>query len=148
MLNINDVMLEGVIVHKFVTEKVAILTIDTGKSTPAKNFPKVLYFGESIKDIDKNYDVGNSVKITGNIQSSRRDPNIKNQNTVSIFGETIQHSEPIGTDENGNHTFNEENSFIVAGMVTHTEKTFDNLVRVRISTKKNGRQSIGSSQSL
>lgn len=145
MVNINEVILEGVIVHKFVTPKIAILTIGTGNATPTKNFPKVLFFGETITEIEKEYEVGNHIKVTGNIQSSRRKPNVPNQNMVAIFGETIEKSESIMKQTFGVETeksqYNFKNEIKIAGRLTAIDKRFDNLVRIRISTRKNNRAS-------
>lgn len=145
MTNINEVILEGTIVHKFVTPKIAILTINTGTATPTKNFPKILFFGETISVIEKEYDVGHHIKATGNIQSSRRKPNVPNQNMIAIFGETIEKSESIMKQTVGIDTdksqYNFRNEIKIAGKLTAIEKRFDNLVRIRISTRKNDRAS-------
>lgn len=145
MTNINDVLLEGAIVHKFVTPKIAILTINTGNATHTPNFPKVLFFGDFIEDIDKNYEVRDYVKIIGNIQSSRRKPNVPNQNTIAIFGEGIEKSENVMKEafgievESSAHRF--RNEIKVAGQLIGIQKTFNNLVRLVVLTNKNNRES-------
>ena len=141
----NDVYLNGTIVHKFVTPKIAILTIGTGNATPTQNFPKVLFFGYIIKEIDEKYNIGDHVDIVWNIQSSRRRPDIKNQNMVSIFGETIKFSESVmketfGIDV-GEKTFRYKNEINICGKVTGIEKKYSNLVKIRVETHKNDRLS-------
>ena len=143
MTNMNNVILEGVIVHKFVTPKIAILTIGTGNATPTPNYPKVLYFGDFIKTIEENYNVGDHVKATGNIQSSKKRSDIKNQNLVSIFGEGIEKSESIMKEkfgiESDNSFYRFKNEINIAGEVTKIEQTFSNIVKIRVLTNKNNR---------
>ena len=143
MTTINDVILEGIIVHKFVTPKIAILTINTGNATPEPNYPKVLFFGDFIKDIEENYEVKDQVKIQGNIQSSRYKPGIKNQNTISIFGESIQHSKPttkeIPNMEEPLIQYNFANEIKISGTVINIDKPFHNLVKLKVLTHKNDR---------
>lgn len=143
MTTTNDVILEGIIVHKFVTSQIAILTINTGNATLKPNFPKVLFFGDIIETINKDYNVKDQVKILGNIQSSRYKPGIKNQNTISIFGEGIEHSKPIPRNvpgfENPIYHYNFMNEIKIAGTVMNIEKTFRNLIKIKVLTHKNGR---------
>lgn len=143
MTSINDVVLEGIIVHKFVTPKIAILTINTGSATPEPNYPKVLFFGDFIKDIENNYEVKDHVKITGNIQSSRYKPGIKNQNTISIFGESIEHSQTTMEESFGIATgtpfYKFQNEIKISGTITLIEKVFGNLIRLKVLTNKNSR---------
>jgi hypothetical protein len=143
MTSINDVMLEGIIVHKFVTPKIAILTINTGNATPEPNYPKVLFFGDFIKDIEINYEVKDHVKIIGNIQSSRYKPGIKNQNTISIFGEGIEHSkttmkETFGVETSASY-YKFKNEIKISGSLISIEKAYKNLVKLKVLTKKNDR---------
>lgn len=143
MTTTNDVILQGIIVHKFVTPKIAILTINTGNATPEPNYPKVLFFGDFIEDIEKNYEVKDQVKITGNIQSSRYKPGIKNQNTISIFGESIEPSVPTTKEVPGieqplvQYTF--INEIKISGTVINIEKPFHNLIKLKVLTHKNDR---------
>jgi hypothetical protein len=143
MTSINDVMLEGIIVHKFVTPKIAILTINTGNATPEPNYPKVLFFGDFIKDIEMNYEVKDHVKIIGNIQSSRYKPGIKNQNTISIFGEGIEHAktaikETFGVDTTASY-YKFKNEIKISGKLIAIEKVYRNLIRLKVLTRKNDR---------
>lgn len=144
MSDINNVMLQGTIVHKFTTPKVAILTIGTGNATPTTNYPKVLFFGKDVEDINENYKIGEHVSITGNIQSSRKKDDIKNQNLVSIFGETIEKSKSIfqekfGVNEDNTPEYEFKNEINISGKISKISKIFDNLVKIRISVVKNGR---------
>lgn len=145
MVNINDVILEGVIVHKFVTPKIAILTIGTGSATPTPNHPKVLFFGDFIDEIDKNYEVKDHVKITGNVQSSRRKPNVKNQNTIAIFGESIIKSQSVMKQtfgiETDNSSYMYQNEMKISGKLIGIQKAFSNMVRIVVLTQKNDRDS-------
>ena len=143
MTSTNDVMLEGIIVHKFVTPKIAILTINTGNATPEPNYPKVLFFGDFIKDIEMNYEVKDHVKVIGNIQSSRYKPGIKNQNTISIFGEGIEHAETAIKETFGVETttsyYKFKNEIKISGKLIAIEKVYRNLIRLKVLTRKNDR---------
>lgn len=132
MTTINDVVIEGIIVHKFVTPKIVILTINTGNATVEPNYPKVLFFGQFIEEIEKGFEVKDHVQITGNIQSSKYKPNIKNQNTISIFGESITRSDFINS-----KTFT--NKFEILGTITSIEKIVHNIVKMKVLTTKHDR---------
>lgn len=139
--NINDVTVQGIIVHKFVAPKIVILTVKTKTSTNKFNFPKVLFFGELKDKVEKEFNNGDHVCITGNIQSSKPRPGIKNQSLVSIFGESIETSHSMMEQT---FNINIENSykpyaniFELAGLVTRIECPVDNMFRIIIMTKKN-----------
>lgn len=143
--NVNNVTVQGVIVHKFVTPKIAILTIMTKTAAPKPNYPKVLFFGDLRDAVEDDFNKGDHVYVVGNIQSSKPRPGIKNQSLISIFGESIDHSQSIME-----KTFNIEsdasykpfvNTIELAGLVTRIECPADNMIRMCVSTRKNGRQS-------
>lgn len=134
MITKNNVLLEGLVVHKFVTDQVAILTINTGSATPKNNYPKILFFGDIIKNIEKNIEVQDNVRIDGNIQSSKHKPNIPNQKTVSIFGENITKLAPTST-ENPSPYFT--NKIEISGKIFNIDKVYDNLIKFKILTNKN-----------
>ena len=140
--NENEVLLQGVIVHKFVTPAVAILTINTGNATPVPNYPKVLFFGELRDEIEKEYEVRDHVSVRGNIQSSKRKPNVKNQIMQSIFGESIEATHSAMQDAFGVDSKNSYkpfvNTFKVAGQVMSIECPSANIIRLVIKTEKNG----------
>ena len=89
-VEVNDVTIQGTIVHKFVTPKIAILTISTGNATSIVNYPKVLFFGDLREQVEKNYEVKDHVTIKGNIQSSRKKEGVVKQVRQSIFAESIE----------------------------------------------------------
>lgn len=141
----NNVLLKGTIVHKFVTPDVAILTINTGKSTPVVNFPKVLFFGDLRSEVEEKYDMGDHVTVTGNIQSSKRKETIKNQIMQSVFAESISETESLMEKAFGICTDSSyktyENSFNIAGEVMSLDCPTDSMVRMTIRTYKNNRVS-------
>ena len=143
--NVNNVTIQGVIVHKFVTPKIAILTIMTKTAAPKPNYPKVLFFGELRDLIEKDFEQGDHVFVTGNIQSSKPRPGIKNQSLISIFGESIEHSQSV-MEKTFNISATESykpfvNTIELAGTVVRIECPVDNMIRMCVSVKKNGRQS-------
>ena len=50
---INEVVLQGGIVHKLSTPDVTILTLTTGNITAVKNYPKVVCFRDAKEQADK-----------------------------------------------------------------------------------------------
>lgn len=140
--SINEVTVQGVIVHQFCTDKVAILTINTGNSTPVINYPKVVFF-DKLDEISKDYKVGDHVCVKGNIQSSKRKSEIKNQITQSIFGETIKKTQSlmenafnITSVKNSYKPF--ENTFRVAGTIVSLRPLTANTLGITLRTHKNG----------
>lgn len=138
--DVNEVILQGRIVHKFANEKSVILTIATGRATITPNYPKVVFLGET-KDEAVKYEVGDSVKIVGNLQSSKPNPNIKNQMLVSVFGESIevaktQFEEDYGI--KGNYAM-AINRFKLAGTITAIDIPTSSIVRFTVRCVKNGR---------
>lgn len=143
--NINEVTLKGVIIHKFVTPDVAILTINTGNSTPVVNFPKVVFFGDLRADVENNFKKGDHVTVTGNIQSSRKKENVKNQIMQSVFAESITKTVSVMEAAFGVSTSSSykkfENTFKIAGEVMSLDCPADSMVRMTIRTYKNNRVS-------
>lgn len=141
----NDVRLKGIIVHKFVTPKIAIVTINTGNATPVPNYPKILFFGDLREKVEKEFEVRDHVTITGNLQSSKPKENVKNQNMQSIFGESICATQSAIEDAfgvEGSPARREFlNTFKVAGEVMSISYSSPNLVHITIKTLKNNRPS-------
>ena len=140
--DVNEVVLQGVIVHKFVTPAIAILTINTGNSTPVPNYPKILFFGDLREKVEKEFEVKDHVTIVGNIQSSKRKENVKNQVMQSIFAESITATPSVmekafGIDEVKNSYKAFSNSFKIAGQVMSIESPAANMVRMVVKTYKN-----------
>lgn len=144
-VEVNDVTIQGTIVHKFVTPKIAILTISTGNATSIVNYPKVLFFGDLREQVEKNYEVKDHVTIKGNIQSSRKKEGVVNQVRQSIFAESIERTPSVMKS-----AFNVEsehshkpfvNSFKIAGQVVSLECPYLNIVRIVVRVRKNGRLS-------
>ena len=145
MTNVNEVILQGVIVHKFVTDKVAILTIGTGNATRKPNYPKVICFNEIKDEVRDSSEVGDKVKVTGNIQSSKYKKEIKNQNTLSVFAEKVEPAFSTLKAEFKDEDVKNEgyipsiNKFKVAGKVVRVESPSEGIVRFTVSATKNGR---------
>lgn len=138
----NDVSLQGVIVHKFSAPKVTILTLSTGNATPVPNYPKVVFFGELKNDADT-YEKGDFVQVSGNIQSSKRNPEIKNQVLESIFAESIK-----GAKSSMEENFDVEgryipykNEFKLSGTVVASDLSTENILNITVRTDKNNRPS-------
>lgn len=140
--DVNEVVIQGKIIHKYAAEKVTILTISTGRATAIPNYPKVVFF-EDLKDTAASYEVGTFVKAVGNIQSSKRNPHIKNQTVLSVFGESIELAETQFELDHGipgafapviNH-------FKLAGVITAIDIPTRNIVRLTVKCVKNGRTS-------
>lgn len=145
MTNVNEVILQGIIVHKFVTDKVAILTIGTGNATRKPNYPKVVCFNEVKDDVRDLFELGDRVRVTGNIQSSKYKKEIKNQNTLSVFAEKVEpafstlKSEFEDADISNEGYIPSINKFKVAGKVVRVESPSDGIVRLTVSATKNNR---------
>lgn len=143
--SINEVVLKGTIIHKFVTPEVAILTISTGNSTPVVNFPKVVFFGDLRTEVENNFSKGEHVTIVGNIQSSRKKENVKNQIMQSIFAESITKTVSAMEAAFGVSTSSSykkyENTFKIAGEVMSLDCPADSMIRMTIRTYKNNRVS-------
>lgn len=138
--NVNEVEIQGKLVHKFVTDKATLLTVNTGRATTVPNYPKVVFFGPE-KDEAAKFEVGDNVRITGNIQSSKRNPAIKNQVTLSVFGETIA---PATTQFEQNFGVSGVyaapiNQFKLAGTIVSIDIPNKNLVRLTVRCVKNNR---------
>lgn len=136
----NEVLIQGVIVHKFATDDVAIITVNTGRATPVPNYPKILFFGEML-DKAKKYEVGDHVKITGNLQSSRRKENIKNQIMQSIFAESIEYTPSIMEDAYKDIAVPRShkpsvNKFAISGKVVKAQNLNADIVRLTLRVKK------------
>ena len=133
------------IVHKFVTPDVAILTLSTGKATPVTNFPKILFFGELRNKVEKDFEQGSHVTVVGNIQSSKKKDNIKNQILQSIFAESIEKTESLMEEAFGVSTSTSykkyENTFKIAGEVMALDCPAESMIRMTIKTIKAGRVS-------
>lgn len=138
----NDVSLQGIVVHKFSTDKVTILTLSTGNSTVIPNYPKVVFFGELKTEAD-NYEKGDFVKVLGNIQSSKRNPEIKNQVLESIFAEKIEGAKSSMKEKFGveGRYIPFKNEFNLSGTVVAVDLSTENILNVTVRTDKNGRPS-------
>lgn len=140
--DVNEVLIQGKIVHKYVTDKATLLTINTGRATPTPNYPKVVFFNPTKDDAAK-YEVGTYVRVVGNIQSTKRNPNIKNQMLISIFGESISAAETQFETDFGipGEYAPSINRFKLAGRISEVDVPSKNIVRFTVHTVKNGRNS-------
>ena len=137
---VNDVLIQGKVVHKFTTDKVTLLTVNTGRATSVPNYPKIVFFG-NLKDEAAKFEKGDSVKITGNIQSSKRNPAIKNQITLTVFGESIAPAETQFQQAFGVPGVYAApvNHFMLAGTITSIDVPSKNIVRLTVRCVKNNR---------
>ena len=139
---INELVLQGGIVHKLSTSDVTILTITTGNITSIKNYPKVVCFREAKEQADK-FKEGDYVRVTANIQSSKRNPKIKNQALESIFAESVEEAKSVMEEK-----FNVEGYFVayqnelkICGPVVSTSSLAGNVCNIVVRTMKNDRLS-------
>ena len=139
---VNEITIQGRLVHKYSAEKATILTINAGRSGASSDFPKVVFFGDAREEAAK-HDTGSFVKITGNIQSSKKKPNIKNQVLVSIFGETIGPAETqLEKDFSVPGVYAPiVNHFRLAGNIVSVDIPSKNIVRFTVKCYKNGHPS-------
>lgn len=148
--DINEVLLQGIILNKYVTPDVTILTINTGSATPVRNYPKVVFFGEPKAMVDDGYETGDHVTIKGNIQSSKKNPEIKNQIMQTVFGESIKMTptimeEAFGLDIPTSYK-RYVDTFKISGLLQAIELIdcpAHNMVKLTIRTVKNGHVSFG-----
>ena len=141
----NDVTLQGIIVSKYVTPKIAALTLSTGNANKMPNYPRVIFFGKNREKIAEGYEKGDYVKITGNIQSVERNEKNAGKSLISLIGTDI---EPAKTVLGTQFGLNEKralkefvNTFSLAGTITKIKQLTDNLINVTVFTFVNGRKS-------
>lgn len=139
---INDVVLQGRIVHKFSAPKVTILTLATRNANSVSNYPKVVCFEELKNEADK-FEKGDYVEVKGNIQSSKRNPEIKNQVLISIFAESVKEAKSVMEKTfavEGNY-IPQVNEFRLSGTVVSVDNPAGNILNVTVRTDKNNRPS-------
>lgn len=143
ILYCNDVVAQGVIVHKYSTDKVTILTISTGKATQIVNYPKFVFFGEAKVEADK-FEKYDNVQIKGNVQSSRRTKDGKRFTTQSCYGEEIKRT-PRDMERmfgiNDGKFEDPVNHVELAGELVSVEATTEGILKILLRTVKNGRVS-------
>lgn len=143
ILYCNDVIAQGVIVHKYSTDKVTILTISTGRATQVINYPKFVFFGEAKAEADK-FEKYDNVQVKGNIQSSRRTKDGKKFTTQSCYGEEIKRT-PRDMERmfgiNDGRFEDPINHVELAGELIAAEATSDGILKILLRTVKNGRVS-------
>ncbi len=143
ILYCNDVVAQGVIVHKYSTDKVTILTISTGKATQVVNYPKFVFFGEAKAEADK-FEKYDNVQIKGNVQSSRRTKDGKRFTTQSCYGEEIKRT-PRDMERmfgiNDGKFEDPVNHVELAGELVSVEATTEGILKILLRTVKNGRVS-------
>jgi hypothetical protein len=104
------------------------------------------YLKERLHDLrdiaETKFNEGDFVLVHGNIQSSRRRPEIKNQSTIAIFGESLEPAQSSIEQETGIKAKDARipfiNKFVVAGEVKGVDSPTSDMVRLRIATNKNG----------
>lgn len=140
--DINEVELQGKVLHKYATDKVTVITLTTGRATKTPNSPKVLFFGD-IKDEAAKFNVGDKVRILGHIQSVKPNPAIKNHETLSIHGYAI---------EKANTQFEQDfdlpgeyvvpiNHFKVSGLIVDVSIPHQAIIIVTVKTVRESRPS-------
>ena len=139
---VNEVVLQGSVAYKFSNDDATVLTLIVGGATNVSNYPKVVCFGEAKKQADK-FEKGDFVKVTGNIQSSKRKPKVKNQSLESVFAESVEKAKTDmeETFKVDGHYVTYKNFFKVSGEVTATECLAGNIYNITVKTTKNGRLS-------
>lgn len=143
MIYENDALIQGTIVHKYVNDKVTILTLSTGRNAAGiVNYPKIVFFNDSNLGADK-FEVYDRVTVRGNVQSSFRRNDERPHVTQSIYGEEIHETprvmESFGIKE-GNYEA-PKNQIRLAGEVLSVDEPAKNVVRLLVRTIKNGRTS-------
>ncbi len=139
---INDVVLQGSVAYKYSTPEATVLTMIVGGATNVSNYPKVVCFGEAKKQADE-FEKGDFVKVTGNIQSSKRKPKVKNQSLESVFAESVEKAKSVMEEafEVDGHFVSYKNEFKIGGEVTATECLTGNICNITVKTTKNNRLS-------
>jgi single-stranded DNA-binding protein len=139
---INEVVLQGSVAYKFSTSEATVLTLIVNGATNVSNYPRVVCFGEAKKQADE-FEKGDFVKVTGNIQSSKRKPKIKNQSLESVFAESVEKAKTVmeETFEVDGHYVSYKNDFKIGGEVTATECLTGNIYNITVKTTKNNRLS-------
>jgi len=143
MLYQNDVIGQGVIVHKYSTPKVTILTVSTGRATSVPNYPKFVCFNEAKEKADK-MNERDHVTILGNVQSSVRTREDRRYITQAIYAddvyETPRAMEKAFGIKNGEYE-GPVNQVSIAGELASVATPTDNILRITVRTVKNGRRS-------
>lgn len=128
----NTVTIRGKVVHKFVRNNVAILTVEP--ATQTVNRPSVYFFANAITNIQANYEEGDLVEIKGNLQSSRTSNEKKQSDSAIIVGETIT---KITVDKLV-ASLADNNKFCVCGVLQEVVAVRDGIVNFMVATMKNG----------
>lgn len=143
MLYQNEVIGQGVIVHKYSTPKVTILTLSTGRATSVANYPKFVCFNEAKEKADKlnQYD---HVTIVGNVQSSIRNRDGKRYVTQSNYVDDIFETPRAMEKDFGIKSGEFEapiNEVKIAGELVSVAVPSENILRIVVRTMKNERMS-------
>ena len=140
----NEVVVQGVVVHKYSTPKVTILTLSTGRATGVVNYPKCVCFNEAKEAADK-FKEHDHVTVYGNVQSSiRTADNERRYTTQSIYADRVEETPRIMENAFGIKTGDyedPENLVKIAGEVLFVTVPSDNILRLIVRTEKNGRRS-------
>ena len=88
----NDVVIQGRITHIMSRPSLVVLTICTGRATKEMSYVRAVCYGDAMKQA-LSFKKDDRVRVTGNIQSSIRNTKIENQQTLSVFAESV--SEPL-----------------------------------------------------
>lgn len=100
----NSARLVGEVVNKFSTDKVTILTVNTGRGAYAHdNFPKAVCF-EKVKPIADQIQIGDKVLLNCTIQANKRNEAIQNQAMRTI---AVNHVRKIRDDDERYHPVNQ-----------------------------------------
>lgn len=140
-VNANEVIIRGHIVHIYEAPKATIITISTGKFGDVVNYPKVILFGE-LREAAKKYQVHDNIKVTCNIQSSRREKDNKEFFSQALFAESIEDAPKELEEEfgiKGSKPAPPINDVKIAGEVQDIFTPRKNLVKLVVRTRKNNR---------
>lgn len=80
---INKVELCGAIVHKYRANNWLVVTLAASVTSGTRDHPKIYWFDDMVDKVDKDFQVGDRVEITGRLRTSKAFP------ATSIVGDTI-----------------------------------------------------------
>lgn len=143
----NEVIIQGVIVDKVFTNGYVAIRIAADrymtKGLVMQNYPKIFFIKEKMKLVTP-YKVGDNVRVTAYIQSSRKRVDGKNLISQRSFGEEISICKKIINEDDlieGPRYESPINSVRVVGEVSELKAINENLVLIRAFTERSGKKS-------
>ena len=140
MNDINELLIRGFIVNKFVPENtnIVILTISVAsKKSNMPNYPKVVFFGNEAKEANK-FNLYDNIEVVAEIQTRRKIVDESKTYTQSIVGKSIKETSrtlsAAFSDNLGGAYLHPENSVKIKGTVRQTYLVSDNVLSLTIET--------------